>query len=130
MSFVLISTLAEIGDLVIYREDYVFGEGPVAAAVMLGFIWPMISFSIRRFHDRRMSGWWLLWFTILSLVPVLLIMFSSYEALESGTLVLGLGWLIFVQAVQFFILLALPGLAIPGTLDGVNEYGPDPLENT
>lgn len=29
-------------------------------------IWPL---TVRRLHDQNMSGWWLLWFFLLSMIP-------------------------------------------------------------
>jgi len=73
----------------------------------LGSIVPSLAVTVRRLHDRDMSGWYVLGFIgvvlVLSLIPVL-------GALV--TLALEIGWI---------VLLALPGTA------GPNKYGPDPL---
>jgi uncharacterized membrane protein YhaH (DUF805 family) len=74
--------------------------------VLAAFI-PSISVTVRRLHDRNMSGWWLLGFIVgvivLSMIPVL------------GTIgVLAL-------EIAYIVILALPGTA------GANKYGPDPL---
>ena len=59
---------------------------------------PGIMVAIRRLHDRNMSGWWLLGFVVLSLIPLLGI-FASIAML-----------------VIFFL---------PGT-NGPNRFGDDP----
>lgn len=59
-------------------------------------MWPV---TVRRLHDRNMSGWWLLWFFLLSLIPLV-------------------GWL--VPIAQFVIVGLLSGTP------GPNHFGPDP----
>jgi uncharacterized membrane protein YhaH (DUF805 family) len=74
---------------------------------LLATIIPSLAVTVRRLHDRNMSGWYLLGFIVvvfvLAMIPVL------------GTLVvllLEIGWI---------VLMALPGTP------GPNKYGPDPL---
>ena len=55
--------------------------------------------SVRRLHDRNMSGWWMLWFWLLGLIP--------FVGFFSGI-------------VQFVIMGCLDGTP------GPNRYGPDP----
>jgi uncharacterized membrane protein YhaH (DUF805 family) len=73
----------------------------------LGTIIPSIAVSVRRLHDRDVSGWYLLGFivvvVILSLIPLL------------GQL------LVLLLEIGYIVFMALPGT--PGT----NKYGPDPL---
>ena len=73
----------------------------------LGTIIPSLAVTVRRLHDRNMSGWYLLGFIVivivLSMIPVL------------GALI------VFVLEIGYIVVLALPGT--PGT----NDYGPDPL---
>jgi uncharacterized membrane protein YhaH (DUF805 family) len=71
----------------------------VYVVVALGVFLPSISVLVRRFHDRNMSGWWVLGFMLLSAVPFVGILVSI------GMLVL---------------------LCLKGT-DGENKYGDDPL---
>jgi uncharacterized membrane protein YhaH (DUF805 family) len=60
---------------------------------------PIISVSVRRLHDRDMSGWWYLGFTVLSNIPYV------------GAVV-GIVW---------FVINCLKGTA------GPNRFGRDPL---
>jgi uncharacterized membrane protein YhaH (DUF805 family) len=73
---------------------------------MLFLLWgvivliPSIAVSVRRLHDRDMTGWWYLGFIILSGIPLI------------G----------FVVAIAFIVIMALPGTP------GPNKYGPSPKE--
>jgi uncharacterized membrane protein YhaH (DUF805 family) len=88
--------------------------GPVIWIVGLIFlVWglatiiPALAVTVRRLHDRDMSGWYLAGFIV---VAGVLSRLGSIGSLL--TFVLEIGWI---------VLLALPGT--PGT----NKYGPDPL---
>ena len=61
---------------------------------------PLVSVTIRRLHDRDMSGWWYLGFLAAALIPVfnILVLFGM------------------------LILMVLPGTA------GPNRFGADPLD--
>ena len=63
----------------------------------------LLPVTVRRLHDRNMSGWFLLLFLLLSFVPVPFV-----------------GWIIFI------VLLAI--LCLEGTV-GPNEFGADPKAN-
>ncbi len=64
---------------------------------LIAFI-PSIAVTIRRLHDRNMSGWWYLGFILLSLIPVV------------G----------FVASIVLVVILCLDGTP------GPNRFGPDP----
>ena len=66
---------------------------------VLGTFIPTISVSVRRFHDRNLSGWWYLGVIVLSNVP-----FVGF-AVSIGALVI---------------------MALKGT-EGPNNFGADPL---
>lgn len=94
------------------RTDISFGPLFWAGLILL-CLWALASFipslavTVRRLHDRNMSGWYLLGFivavVVLSMIPVL------------GTI------LAFALEVAYIVILALPGTP------GPNKYGPDPL---
>jgi uncharacterized membrane protein YhaH (DUF805 family) len=73
----------------------------------LGTLIPSIAVTVRRLHDRNMSGWYLIGFIVvvfvLSLIPGI------------GTI------LVLLLEIGFIVLMALPGTT------GPNQYGPDPL---
>lgn len=41
-------------------------ESLVAAALVLVFLWPKIAISVKRWHDRNKSGWWV----FINLIPI------------------------------------------------------------
>ncbi len=65
----------------------------------LATILPMIALQVRRFHDRNISGWWLLALVILCFVPLV-----------------GL-----ICAIAILVISVLRGS------EGPNKFGPDPL---
>ena len=83
-----------------------FADGGGISTIMIGlyglyalaaFI-PSIPVTIRRLHDRNMSGWWYLGFIVLGIIPIL-----------------GL-----IVSIAFLVVLVLPGTP------GPNKYGPSP----
>jgi uncharacterized membrane protein YhaH (DUF805 family) len=78
----------------------------IGAAILvvfaLGTIIPSIALTIRRFHDRDMSGWWYLGFAVLSAIPYI------------GN----------IASIVNLVIMALPGTA------GANRFGEDPLDPT
>lgn len=70
----------------------------VAIPALLLFL-PQLSVQVRRFHDRNISGWWLLLFYILNFVP-------------------------FVNFVAFIVMLVI---TVQKGTDGSNRFGRDPL---
>ena len=66
----------------------------------LAVIVPSIAVTVRRLHDRNMSGWFVLLFIVLSAIPLVGILVS-------------IGWL---------VLMCLPGTP------GPNKFGPDPKD--
>jgi uncharacterized membrane protein YhaH (DUF805 family) len=77
-----------------------FWVGAVLAVIWgLGSIIPSIAVTVRRLHDRDMSGWWYLGFIVASMIPLVN----------------------FIAAIAFLVLMVLPGT--PGS----NRFGPDPL---
>ncbi|GMN03987.1 DUF805 domain-containing protein [Erythrobacter sp. MTPC3] len=66
----------------------------------LAIIIPSIAVTVRRFHDRDMSGWWYLGFIVASFIPLL------------G----------FVASIALIVIMFLPGTP------GPNRFGPDPKD--
>lgn len=99
--------------------------GVFSMLVSLFFLWPSIAVSVKRFHDRNMSGWWVLWF-LLIVVGGVVFAFVGGAAAAASTGALGEGAMIgFLIAMagglaQFIILYVLPGTP------GGNQYGSDP----
>ncbi len=74
------------------------GVGILLLIYGLAVLLPSIAVTIRRLHDRDMSGWWYLGAVIGSMIPI------------AG----------FLVSIAFLVLLALPGTP------GPNRFGPDP----
>ena len=68
----------------------------------LAIIIPSVAVTVRRLHDRDMSGWWYLGFIVLGAIPFV-------------------GW---IANIAFLVILCLPGTA------GPNRFGEDPLDPT
>lgn len=66
----------------------------------LAILIPSIAVTVRRLHDRDMSGWWYLGFIVASIIP----------------------FVGFIASIAFIVVLALPGT------DGPNRFGPDPMD--
>jgi uncharacterized membrane protein YhaH (DUF805 family) len=90
--------------------DQAAGAGPLFwVGGLLWLVWslaifiPSLAVTVRRLHDREMSGWWYGGLLIASFIPLV-------------NIIAGLG---------FIALLVV--LLLPGT-DGPNRYGPDPKD--
>jgi len=100
------------------------------AALGLFYFWPNIAVAAKRFHDRAMSGWWVLWFGLAVAIGVALSLGSLIAAMasEAGAAQASFGASTFIGFAvagvagfaQFVILYLLPGH------DGANQFGPDP----
>ena len=87
------------GDLPGGFTEKFFQDLAVAMLWAFPFYIATIPVTVRRLHDRNMSGWWILWFPLLSMLPFV-------------------GWI--VPWIQLVILWLLDGTP------GPNLYGPDP----
>ena len=67
---------------------------------VLAVLIPSIAVTVRRLHDRDMSGWWYLGFIVASAIPLL-----------------GL-----IASIAFLVVMFLPGT------EGPNRFGPDPKD--
>jgi uncharacterized membrane protein YhaH (DUF805 family) len=74
------------------------GMGLLILVWILAILIPSIAVTIRRLHDRDMSGWWYLGAIIGGMIP----------------------YLGFLVSIGFLVLMALPGTP------GPNRFGPDP----
>ena len=78
------------------------GAGLLIAVWWLAMVIPSISVSVRRLHDRDMSGWWYLGIIVASLIPI-------------------------VGGIAGIVMLVI--FCLPGT-PGPNRFGPDPKDPT
>ncbi|HYD26024.1 MAG TPA: DUF805 domain-containing protein [Croceibacterium sp.] len=74
------------------------GFGLLLAVWALAVLIPSIAVSVRRLHDRDMSGWWYLGFIVASMIPIVGI----------------------IASIAYLVVMALPGTP------GPNRFGPDP----
>jgi uncharacterized membrane protein YhaH (DUF805 family) len=84
-----------------------FTAGMIVPISIVGVYWlaiivPTLAVTVRRLHDRDMSGWWYLGFIVLSAIPLV-------------------GWIVSIAQIVIFCL--------PGT-PGPNRFGEDPLDPT
>ncbi len=126
LAVIVASIIAAVLDIVFLGTPLDSADsGPISIVLSLATIWPSIAISAKRFHDRGMSGWWVLWFiliTIAALIPGGIIMaVQGQGALGLGAVVMVIGVAI-PQIWQFIILMVQPGQT------GSNEYGPNPLD--
>jgi len=113
-------------------------------AVSIFFFWPGIAVTAKRFHDRGMTGWWVLIGYVIMLIGIMLafvpLLPFVMEAIETGGLVdedalqdafatgsnlafFLVGMLVVLGAFLFFFIV---NYCLPGH-EGPNKYGPDPL---
>ncbi len=133
----LISDTAVRSDVLQMKREVALavpGAGMFSLLLSLFYFWPSIAVSVKRFHDRGMTGWWVLIFLVAiaaALVGTVMTFLAAAVANPSGH---GEGSMasVVVMAVitfgllgaQFVILYLLPGT------EGPNRYGPDPLDRT
>ena len=111
---------AAIIDMVV-GSDFGGGTGIVSILVSLFYFWPSIAVSIKRFHDRNMSGWWVLWSTLLVVFFGGLCGYGLFAGMHM--IAIGGGVIAFLISLYFFVLLYI----LPGT-EGDNDYGADPRQ--
>lgn len=107
--FILFTTLVSVvlGGLGVATLNFSTGEPSTLSWIFFGLIGlfylavalPMISVTVRRFHDRNLSGWWYLATIVVGAVPYL-------------------GFLASIAALIITLLRGTPG---------DNNFGPDPL---
>jgi uncharacterized membrane protein YhaH (DUF805 family) len=78
------------------------GAGLLFLLWWLATIIPTVAVTVRRLHDRDMSGWWYLGMIVLSLIPLV------------G----------FIASIAFLVIMFLPGTP------GPNRFGEDPKDPT
>ncbi|GJL95711.1 MAG: hypothetical protein DHS20C05_21160 [Hyphococcus sp.] len=131
----VLTIIAIIADESLGTGGFDTGTGLFEAIVSILAIWPGIAVSVRRFHDRNMTGWWYLILLIAMFVVGIagavvggIISGVDFTAMEnmSDTQMISVFWpgilgVMLVAIYWFFIQLVLPGQ------QGENKYGPDPL---
>jgi uncharacterized membrane protein YhaH (DUF805 family) len=91
----------------------------------LFLLWPSIAVPVKRFHDRGMTGWWVLLFALGIVFCGGFAVFEMLANAPSGSMgAAGPALLVLagLMLAQFVILYCLPGQ------DGENRFGPDPRD--
>lgn len=97
-----LASAGESNPLAVYGVMFSGAMGIVLALWALANLIPSIAVTVRRLHDRDMSGWWYLGVVVGSLIPLVNLLVS----------------------IGFLVLMLLPGTA------GPNRFGPDPKNPT
>lgn len=107
--------------------DIAGNAGVFSGLASLAMFWPNTVITVKRYHDRGMSGWWVLWSLLIVGAPLMLV-FAATETLLQGNLVgawigafVGLYGAVFAVTAFALIVYFLPGER------GANRFGPDPL---
>lgn len=122
-------------DAALFGAEVTKAAGPTAprlgfvALLSLLYFWPCIAIAVKRFHDRGMSGWWVLWFWLAVVAGLIIVAAGGVELADPaaappasiGAVAL-IGLLLvcaatLVQLVMFYVL---------GGDEGENRFGPDP----
>lgn len=117
-----------VASVVASAVDAATDTAPVASSLLtLATFWPNMAITIKRYHDRGMSGWWVLW-SILIVCAALFVVVSGTETLHYGNIVgawisvfIGLYVGLFACVAFALIVYFLPGQR------GANRFGTDPL---
>ncbi len=102
---VVFAVFASVLINLLFNNSEPTGFGPLAFMVVGGFLFiyliiPQITVYVRRFHDRNLSGWWILFIIVVGFVPYVGV----------------------VVSIVAFVITVLKGT------DGDNKYGQDPLK--
>ncbi|MEM9739516.1 MAG: DUF805 domain-containing protein [Pseudomonadota bacterium] len=128
LPYIGISVAASVIDMIITPDLAAAGGGIVGTIVALFYFWPSIAIPVKRFHDRGMTGWWVLFFALMLIaaIAVAAIGFAALGGLDENPAGIAVGAVGIIAALvvgiwQLVILGFLPGQKMP------NQYGPDPL---
>lgn len=124
---VYIVAAAIFAGLVAVLGDAAAIAGVLLIPIVIGVVWASICVGAKRFHDRNMSGWWVLYFMLIGLA-ITVVQYAGIFAFgpESG---LGVTVLLVTTLASFavsIVQLVILGF-LPGT-KGPNQYGADPLD--
>ena len=143
LPYIALTIVARIADHVLpvsITAGFHHWHGPVSTLLGLFYLWPSIAVPVKRFHDRGMSGWWLLIFVLLwigGFVAVALSlpwhqlmsvhtheeMRAVFQAIppDKGIYFLAGGLEVLIVSLVYFVMQYLLG-----GQSGENKYGPDP----
>ena len=106
-------------------DMFLLGTPILGTIYYLAFVIPFIAVGVRRLHDMRRSGWWMLFYAGLFLQWIVnAITGFSGQASEETALVSGI-----VGIVALVCLIVLIVFMVRKSRPGDNRYGPDPRED-
>ncbi len=122
---VYILVVAVLAGLAVALGDAGAIIGLLAIPIYIAIVWASVCVAAKRFHDRNWSGWWVLYFMLIS--------FAIVAVQYAGIFLLGetLGGIIALITGLASIGVAIWQLVLLGFLPGdkgPNQYGPDPLD--
>lgn len=128
LPYIGVSIVAAVIDMVVTPDLAAAGSGIVGTIVALFYFWPSIAVPVKRFHDRGMTGWWVLFFALMLIaaIVVAVVGFIPLGGAEENPVGIAIGAVGILATLGIFIwqlviLGFLPGQKMP------NKYGPDPL---
>ncbi|MEL7128855.1 MAG: DUF805 domain-containing protein [Pseudomonadota bacterium] len=128
--YIGISILALGADLALFGfalvEESGF-NGVFGSLTSLFFFWPSIAVPVKRFHDRGMTGWWVLILPAIAIVFLLVVIFG-FQGITGGDT--AASDLIVGSAVLIAIIPLIYGFVVNYCLaghKGPNKFGEDPL---
>lgn len=117
--------VATIIDMAAGWYDEAVEVGVLSGLASLFYVWPNIAVSVKRFHDRNMTGWWILYFFGLAIVAIGLgVGAAALLKVTENPLLL---FLFLIPTIALVIAETVILYFLPGTR-GENRFGPDPRE--
>jgi uncharacterized membrane protein YhaH (DUF805 family) len=135
LPYIGISIVAAIADVMVFGPPEPGATGAQALGVFglivgLFFFWPSIAVTVKRLHDRGISGWWVIWPFVPLVVAGTLFLTSGYTAETARTMPPGHAYPLLFLAGLFLlstIIVTIQTWFLPSQ-QGENDYGEEPAK--